>query len=199
MSIIKIVPLLLLLGCASSPEQQPEVPTALQEDGVINDIKDSYASRGYGEDLVDALFADVLKGDTALRHLLEDLEHQIEMHGDSAEAYHRFESQNRSYYAAAMEHTAALSDSVEREAQRALLRASEDRYNGIMAASRQLDDQYEAVRKRTSELVELIKLQRTREMMEAYQRNERPGDDALKAELHRIRALEQRLNEALRK
>lgn len=198
MSIIKILPLLLLLGCASSPEQQPEVPTALQKDGVVADIKGSISGRGYGKDLVDALFQDVLNSDTALRHLLDDLERQYALHADSTEAFHRFESQNRSYYEAAMEHTAVLSDSVERESQRAVLRASEERYNGVMTGPRQLDDQYEALRKRTSELVELIKLQRTREMMEAYQRNERPDDAALHAELQRIRALEQRLNEALR-
>jgi hypothetical protein len=80
-----------------------------------------------------------------------------------------------------------------------LLRASEEHYNGVMAGSRQLDDQYEAVRKRTSELVELIKLQRARELMETYQRNERPDDEALQSELQRIRALEQRLHEALRR
>jgi hypothetical protein len=120
-------------------------------------------------------------------------------HGDSTEAYHRFEAQNRSYYEAALEHTAALSDSVEREAQRGLLQTSEQRHNASMARLRQLDDQYEAVRKRTAEFVELIKLQRTLQLMEDYQRQERPHDAELQAELQRIRALEQRLNEAVRK
>lgn len=199
MSTFKIVPLLLFFGCASSPEQQPEVPAALQQDGVIGDIKGSFSGRGYGKDLVDALFADVLKGDTALRHLLDDLQRQYELHGDSTDAYHRFEAQNRSYYEAAMEHTAALSDSVEREAQRGLLRTSEERHRAAMARARQLDDQYEAVRKRTMELVELIKLQRTLQLMEEYQRQESPHKGELQAELQRIRALEQRLNEAVRK
>lgn len=199
MSTFKIVPFLLLLSCASSPEQQPEVPTALQEDGMIGDIKSSFSGRGYGNDLVDALFADVLKSDTALRHLLDDLQRQYELHGDSTEDFHRFEAQNRSYYEAAMEHTAALPDSVEGEAQRELLRTSEERHRAAMARARQLDDQYQTVHKRTMDLVELIKLQRTLQLMEDYQRQEDPHDAELQAELQRIRALEQRLNEALRK
>lgn len=199
MSTFKIVPFLLFLSCASSPEQQPEVPTALQEDDMIGDIKGSFSGRGYGNDLVDALFADVLKGDTALRHLLDDLQHQYELHGDSTDDYHRFEAQNRAYYEAAMEHTAALSDSVERAEQRGLLRTSEERHRTAMARARQLDDQYQTVHKRTMDLVELIKLQRTLQLMEDYQRQEGPHDAELQAELQRIRALEQRLNEALRK
>ncbi len=166
---------------------------------MVADIKGSFSGRGYGKDLVDALFADVLKGDTALRHLLDDLQHQYEVHGDSTDDHHRFEAQNQAYYEAAMEHTTALSASVERKAQRGLLRSSEERHRATMARARELDDQYEVVRKRTMELVELIKLQRTLLLMEDYQRQEGPHDAELQAELQRIRALEQRLNEALRK
>ncbi len=166
---------------------------------MIGDIKGSFSGRGYGNDLVDALFADVLKSDTALRHLLDDLQRQYELHGDSTEDFHRFEAQNRSYYEAAMEHTAVLPDSVEGEAQRELLRTSEERHRAAMARARQLDDQYQTVHKRTMDLVELIKLQRTLQLMEDYQRQEDPHDAELQAELQRIRALEQRLNEALRK
>jgi hypothetical protein len=191
--------LLALVACSGPPQEQPAVPEALQQDGVIGDIKGSLSGRSYGKDLVDALFEDVLKNDTALQHLLDDLQRQYVAHGDSTAAYHRFEAQNRSYYESALEHTAALSDSVEREAQRALLRTSEERHRAAMSRARQLDDQYEAVRKRTMELVELIKLQRTLQLMEEYQRQERPHDAELQAELERIRALEQRLNEAVRK
>jgi hypothetical protein len=62
-----------------------------------------------------------------------------------------------------------------------------------MAASRALDQHYDSVRVRTEELVVLIKLQRSLELMERYQQRERPGDATLKAELQRIQALEQRL------
>jgi hypothetical protein len=62
-----------------------------------------------------------------------------------------------------------------------------------MAASRALDQHYDSVRVRTEELVVLIKLQRTLELMERYQQREHPSAATLKAELQRIQALEQRL------
>ena len=67
-----------------------------------------------------------------------------------------------------------------------------------MAASRALDQHYDSVRVRTEELVVLIKLQRTLDLMERYQQHERPGDATLKAELQRIQALEQRLRSMLK-
>jgi hypothetical protein len=67
-----------------------------------------------------------------------------------------------------------------------------------MAATRALDQRYDSIRARTTELVVLIKLQRTLELMERYQQRERPGDATLKAELQRIQALEQRLRSMLK-
>ena len=121
-----------------------------------------------------------------------------ELVDQSLQAHRLFEQHNRAYYASALEHTAQLSDSVEREQQRALLRRSEDRYAAAMAASRALDQHYDSVRVRTEELVVLIKLQRTLELMERYQETKRPDDATLKAELQRIQALEQRLRAMLR-
>jgi hypothetical protein len=169
------------------------VPTALQDPGAVQEIKGSLSRGGYDKDLVDALFADVLERDTALRSLMDALDDRRGAHGDSLENHRLFEQHNRAYYASALEHTAQLSDSVEREQQRALLRRSEERYAAAMAASRALDQHYDSVRVRTEELVVLIKLQRSLELMERYQQRERPGDATLKAELQRIQALEQRL------
>lgn len=64
---------------------------------------------------MDALFADVLERDTALRSLMDVLDEQRSVHMDSVEAYRLFEQHNREYYEAALSHAAQLSDSVERE------------------------------------------------------------------------------------
>jgi hypothetical protein len=189
-----ILPLLsLLVACSAPPAEEPAVPTALQDPGAVQEIKGSLSRGGYDKDLVDALFADVLERDTALRSLMDALDDRRGAHGDSLENHRLFEQHNRAYYASALEHTAQLSDSVEREQQRALLRRSEERYAAAMAASRALDQHYDSVRVRTEELVVLIKLQRSLDLMERYQQRERPGDATLKAELQRIQALEQRL------
>jgi hypothetical protein len=66
-----------------------------------------------------------------------------------------------------------------------------------MAASRDLMQRYDLAQRRTTELVELIKLKRTLALMEKYQLQERPADAVLKAELERIKMLEKRLEAAL--
>ncbi len=188
----------LLAACSTPPAEPPAVPAALQKPGAAQEIKGSLSGRGYGKDLVDALFADVLESDTALRSAMDALEDRYSAHGDSVETYHEYEQNNRNYYDAAQAHTAQLSDSVEREQQRAILRQSGERYAAAMAAIRALDQRYDSIRARTTELVVLIKLQRTLELMERYQQTERPGDATLKAELERIQALEQRLRAMLK-
>ncbi len=85
---------------------------------------------------------------------------------------------------------------MERDEQRGRLRQSEARYAAAVADARESGRRYDAIRARTTELVELIKLQRTLEIMERYQRTERPDDRVLEAELNRIKALEQRLRAA---
>lgn len=159
-------------------------------------FKGSFSGRGRADDLVEALFADALEQDTALRALIRDADRQHRTHADSVEAHRRFEANNRAYYEAALAHADRLTDSLERDEQRSRLRQSEARYAAAMADARESGRRYDAVRARTAELVELIKLQRTLTIMERYQRTERPDDGVLEAELSRIKALEQRLHKA---
>lgn len=186
-----------LVACSAPKEKEDELPTALQDPDVVQEIKGSLSGRGYGKDMVDALFADVLKQDTALQALLNALDKQMVAHGDSLERIRRYEAQNGSYYEAALAHTEQLSDSVERDQQRGILQQSEARYSASMAASRDLMQRYDLAQRRTTELVELIKLKRTLALMEKYQLQERPADAVLKAELERIKMLEKRLEAAL--
>ena len=61
----------LLAACYTPPAEPPAVPTALQKPGAAQEIKGSLSGRGYGKDLVDALFADVLESDSALRSVMD--------------------------------------------------------------------------------------------------------------------------------
>jgi hypothetical protein len=67
-----------------------------------------------------------------------------------------------------------------------------------MAGIRGSESAYEALRTRTDDLVLLIKLQRTLALMERYQGTDHPREAMMKAEVERLRALEQRLRAALR-
>jgi hypothetical protein len=195
--------ILLAIPLACTPPTMPEqqVPSALQEPSVLSDLKGaetSYSSYDGERDLVEALFVDVLKQDSALSILMRDLEEGQEWHGDSMESVHRFEGQNDSYYGAANQKAETLSDSTEEAKQLAVLNASRARYDARMAGIRGSEKEYNALHGRTNDLVLLIKLQRTLELMERYQGTDHPREAMMKAEVERIRALEQRLRAALR-
>lgn len=195
--------LLLAFPLACTPPAKPEgqVPSALQEPGVLRDLKGvetSYSRYDGDGDLVEALFVDVLKQDSALATLMRDLEEGQEWHGDSMESVQRFEGQNDSYYSSANLKAETLSDSTEEATQHAVLNASRGRYDAQMAVIRRSENEYNMLHDRTKDLVLLIKLQRTLELMERYQGTDHPREAMMKVEVERIRALEQRLLAALR-
>ena len=168
---------------------------------MLSDLKGaetSYSRYDSDGDLVEALFVDVLKQDSALAILMRDLEEGQEWHGDSMESVRRFEGQNDSYYRAANQKAAALSDSTEEANQIAVLNASRARCDAQMAGIRGSEKEYNALHGTTNDLVLLIKLQRTLELMERYQGTDHPREAMMKGEMDRIRALEQRLRAALR-
>ena len=167
-------------------------------DELSTEVKSTIPRYGRGGDLVEALFVDVLKQDSALATLMRDLDDRQVVHGDSMESVQRFEGQNDSYYGAANQKAEALSDSTEEAKQLGVLNASRARYDARMAGIRGSESAYEALRTRTDDLVLLIKLQRTLELMERYQGTDHPREAMMKAEVERLRALEQRLRAALR-
>jgi hypothetical protein len=202
MRYILFILLALPLACTPRAKPEPHVPAALQEPGMLDElsteVKSTIPRYGRGGDLVEALFVDVLKQDSALATLMRDLDDRQVVHGDSMESVQRFEGQNDSYYGAANQKAEALSDSTEEAKQLAVLNASRARYDVQMAGIRGSESAYEALRTRTDDLVLLIKLQRTLELMERYQGTDHPREAMMKAEVERIRALEQRLRAALR-
>lgn len=187
----------LMSGCSEPPPPQPELPKALQEPSLVDEVAE-YSSRGSSRDLVEALFADVLKSDTALRHLFNDIEAQLRNHGDSTERWVDFEQKNLAYYESAKRHAEHIADTVMRAAEFDRLRESQARYVASVLSARALDSAYMAKRSTLNDLEELVKIQRTLALMERYQKEQRPSDAVLRAELERIKALEGRLRANLK-
>lgn len=180
------------VACSEPPPPQPELPKALQEPSLVDEVAE-YSGRGSGRDLVDALFADVLKSDTALQHLFNDIEAQHRNHGDSTERWEDFEQKNLAYYTSAKHHAEHIADTVMRAAEFDRLRASQARYVASVLSARALDSAYMAKRSTLNDVEELVKIQRTLALMERYQKEQRSSDAVLRAELERIKALESRL------
>ena len=185
-------------ACGEPPHAEPAVPKALQEPTLVDEVSE-YSGRGSSRDLVEALFADVLKSDTALRHVFTDIEAQHRNHGDSTERWVDFEQKNGQYYSDGGRHAERMVDTLMRASQKESLRASEARYVASVLSARHLDSAYRATQAKVSDLEELVKIQRTLGLMERYQKEQRPGDAVLRDELKRLEALEARLRASLKK
>lgn len=187
-----------LAACGEPPPAEPAVPKALQEPTLVDEVSE-YSGRGSSRDLVEALFDDVLKSDTALRHVFTDIEAQHRDHGDSTQRWADFEQKNGQYYSDAGRHSERMVDTLMRASQKESLHASEARYVASVLSARRLDSAYRAAQAKVSDLEELVKIQRTLGLMERYQKEQRPGDAVLRDELKRLEELEARLRASLKK
>jgi len=186
------------VACGEQHTAIPDIPPALQEPTVADEVTSSLSRGKYGTDLVNALFDDVLESDTALRALMKALRTQQLSHEERTRAFHLYEMQNDQYYASALVHAGKLTDTLERADQVLVLAESERRYDSGMTKRRALIEEYARSSARTEDLVELVKLQRTLALMESYQRTARPDSSLLQDELQRIRSMEQRLRASLK-
>lgn len=186
-----------LIACSTPVAEDPQLPKALQEPGIV-DKMDTYSGRSGGEDLVDALFEDVLESDTALMRLLNDIAAQQEAHADSIRDWENFEHKNVSYYEDAAQHAERISDTTARAKLLARLKESIQRYDASAGSARHLDSTYRSRTIVLNNLEELVRIQRTLEMMERYQKERRPDDALLMSELDRLKALESSLRAMVR-
>lgn len=186
-----------LFACGRTTTPEDAVPRALQDPSVVEeiaeDVKSSYPRMGYGDDLVQKLFADVLEKDTALSALLGRLDAQREQHGDTMRAYERFVTLNDAYYGSVERHATGLTDSTARKGQLGRLAQSRMAHDARLAPCVTLQNDYAASASRATDLITLIKLQRTLLLMEEYQRKEASHVGTWRAEVERMRALEKEL------
>jgi hypothetical protein len=189
-----IVSMILLVSCGPDSHSLEGVPPALQDAGTVEQKVDgvlgSIPRSGYGKDLVEALFADVLEQDTALAGLLDRIEGQHAHHRSVMEEYDRFMGRNASYYAAAEARAQGLSDTTMRAALIATVVASRERFTARMAGARALAAAYAASVVRANDLITRIKVERTLALMESYQATTTAHDVVWKEELARMQALE---------
>ncbi|MBL7945352.1 MAG: hypothetical protein JNN32_04765 [Flavobacteriales bacterium] len=186
-----------IFACGHTDTADEEVPSALQDPSAVEEltgeVKSSFPRLAYGEDLVEKLFADVLEKDTALKSLLEQVDERYDQHGDTVQRYERFNALNDAYYTSAQQHAHTLKDSTERAQQLAVLERSQGALRMRLAEAARLEAMYSASTTRIADLIELIKLQRTLDLMEAYQRKEPSFVKSWKDEVGRVRELEERL------
>lgn len=189
--------LLLVLAytaCTSStkPPENQVVPAAFQERSVLQDVKSSAYTRG-SSDLVETLFQEELKRDTALAALVERMQKQDRTHPDSMVAVNDYLSRNASYYQAAAQHGKSINDSLLALPILEKVKRNQAHYDLSVAEHEQWMQRYDSMRTRTQDLLTVVKLDRTLRIMRAYQDSNRPPTTVLQREVQRMTALEREL------
>lgn len=160
----------------------------------VSEIK----SRGYDENAVDKLFAEVLEKDTALAGLLDRWKAHAPVHAEHQEAFNAFNANNQDYYVDADQKTATLADSAMERGVTRRLHASKERYEEVTVPYRRTIEQHRVITSQGNDLITLIAVERTLDVVETYQRQNLPERKALDADLAKLVALRDDLRAKLK-
>lgn len=174
-----------------------EVPEAFSEDGssgIVPEIK----SRGYDQNAVDKLFAEVLEKDTALAGLLDRWTARAPAHVEHQKPFLVFDANNQDYYSDAAQKASTLVDSTLGSGITGHLRASRERFEEVTVPYRRAIEQHRAITAEGNDLVTLIAVERTLDVVETYQRQSLPDREVLEADVAGLIALRDELRAKLK-
>lgn len=154
------------------------VPQALQENNGSSGSYLSKGKRGPG-DLVEELY-DELKAQTpALQQLEESIGRVKVEKTDSSEAFNEYGQKNNAYYNSANRHLETIKDTVTRQRIRTLITASMADYESRVSANKDLLALLNRKDLTLDDLYIAMKLTRTMEMIEKFQRHNLPSTKPL--------------------
>ncbi len=160
----------------------------------VSEIK----SRGYDKNAVDKLCAEVLDKDTALAGLLDRWMAQAPAHAEHLEAFHAFNANNQDYYVDADQKASTLADSALERGITRRLHASRERYEEVTVPYRRTIEQHRVITEEGNDLVTLIAVERTLDVVETYQRQNLPDRKVLDADVAKLVALRDELRAKLK-
>ncbi|MEX1132156.1 MAG: hypothetical protein WEC15_02930 [Flavobacteriales bacterium] len=192
------IPLLaLLVACGPTPQEEAGIPQAFQDKTILKDIKGSALRSEYGSDLVEELFAEAVQRDTALARLVLDLDSEPRLHAEGTEAFHLFNEHIAGYHGDAQQHYNSIQDTVLRVAATRADSTAQARFQQLVAGHRRTLSKYDSLAIRNQDLLSLLKLRLSLNVLEAYRDKNLPDKALLDRELDRVRKLEQRMNQEL--
>lgn len=126
------LPLFVLMACKGpKPEPVPAAPP-VNNPAAFDDNKSEYALMSksrYRDDMVDALYKELLKENEVLTKLEKAIEGLDEQRSDSLELFKNFDTKNKDYYASAESHAGTITDSVLKKKMITLIANSREQYN----------------------------------------------------------------------
>lgn len=197
MRIILPLTALVLALCACTTKanrtQPADVPKPLQTDNSYSELR-----KGRYGDLVDQLYADLVKQSTDLKQLDARLEDLDEQKRDSTAAYSKFDQQNESYYDAAQRRAGAIGDSVLRTQVLAIVKQSSQRYSGITSRNESLQSTLNEKTRAIEDSHEALKVLLTLPVMQQYQKEHLPSTKSMEDLLREMEELKKEVD-ALKK
>jgi peptidoglycan hydrolase CwlO-like protein len=177
----ELVILCLAVSIVLSCGDKKKTPPAILEGKKI-DVSSLYKKRS--DDLVQALYEEVVSRSAEL----EDLEKQIEaikkQWPDSSDAFKKFNEKNNSYYRSADKNIETIRDSVLRKRIRAMVTESRKHYADSITTWTNMDSLIVRRTAMVNDLHALLKIAKTLPLIEEFQKNNtpatKPGEEVIK-------------------
>jgi hypothetical protein len=164
----------LLLSCGHNRDVAEDIPEALQ------DSKLSAKSLYRSEDLVEALYAEVLKNDPALKQFDRDLVDFQQNSHKALQPFRKYHQKSESYYQSVQYKAGAIQDTVLRAKILALVQEHQEQYARRIAQHQGIMWQFEQNTQEINDLYILLKLSLTLPLIAQYQGSQLPKTEALK-------------------
>lgn len=161
----------------SSNEQLQTVATPT----VLSEMPNSgfEIKRSGSKDLLEELYYDHLSKNDSLKAFDNQIVQLLNDKNDSANAFHHFNGKNSSYYSSALGSIGYLKDSLLKENIKAVIIASQTRYNNIISDDNQLIRIIERNHISIDDLHHVLKIVTTLPIIESYQKNNKPNSNPL--------------------
>jgi bacterioferritin (cytochrome b1) len=178
-------------------QQQPPVPKALEEKS-SSDYELISKSRSYNN-LIEDLYTEILETNAALQELEKEFNTIDNKVIDSLKTFTQYNDKNNSYYNAAKEYTASISDSVLKKQMEELVKKSEETYRKIVTNHEQLIKKKGELASHLKNLHTVLMLSVTLPVMENYQREKLPAIKPLHSINSQYAALIQKTDTIIKK
>ena len=190
MRIELVISCILLLIVCSCKEKKKTPPTILE--GKKIDVSSLYKKRS--NDLVDALYEEIVNQSAELQDLEKQLADLKKQWPDSSDAFKKFNEKNTSYYTAAEQDLATITDSALKKRMRAIIAASRKNYNDSIAPWTKLDSLSARRAATINDLHTLLKLVKTLPLIEDFQKTNNPSAEPGSAVIRNYDELIQKLD-----
>jgi hypothetical protein len=175
----------LFLGCSQSDKQveaaKEDTPAPLKDESEGGIIRKMDSKRFDNNEMVDALYDDIIKKDSALHQLEDQIQWFDKARLDSLSAYNNYYNKSESYYSSANTRLENIKDTVLKERLKVLIAGSEDRLEKKVSVFSNLINGIDKESSTISDYHNTLKLVATLSVIEQYQNKNLPPIKSVKS------------------